>query len=151
VASGSYAVIRYLPSRERDEPRNIGIILASNAPRDLLVKMTAQPQNTRLTNDQRNALQGFVHGLGDQLRAQMAGDKPEEFLQQIVHGLANSLVATEPRPIVFDDSTKALDQLFETLVKPQVPWLGKELLMDVVGALRERQPQGQTSTKPKSP
>lgn len=133
-----YAVLRYLPNRERDEPRNVGIILASNATGNLLVRMTTQPQDTKLTREQRMALAGFASEFQEQLRKRMAERKPEEILSELVTELANSLVATQPRPISVEDPKKVIDALFDDFVKSKVPWLGKELLLSVVSALRER-------------
>lgn len=138
MSAGSYAVLKYLPNRERDEPRNVGVILASNETGDILVRMTRQPQDTRLTREQLAALDGFVRGLQNQLRARLGEQPPERILRNVSDELANSLVATEPRPVVIDDPQRVLNELYEQLVKPRTRSLFLDLLGDVVTAIRER-------------
>ena len=139
MVAGTYAILKYLPNRERDEPRNIGVILASNSTGHLLVRMTRQPRDTNLSREQIDALDGFVTGLQSQLQARLVEEKPELILRKVVNEFANSLVASEPKPVVIDDPQKVLDRLFDELVKPQAQSIFKELIWDFVNAVRERQ------------
>lgn len=139
MASGSYAVLKYLPNRERDEPRNVGVILASNQIGALMVRMTRQPPETQLTKEQLAALDGFARGLEAQLRARLSESSPEVILRAVGHELANSLIATDPRPVVVDDPKKVLDQLYDELVKPQTQSFVRQLFYDVITAIRERE------------
>lgn len=136
--SGSYSIVRYIPNPERDEPRNLGIVLASDKTGELKVRLASQPRGLWLTKSQREILKAFVNDLERQLSSQRGSRAPEEYLRELASELANSLTLTNPRPVEIDDTSRSLQSLYERFVSSDEASLPTELLRDAISAIRAR-------------
>jgi hypothetical protein len=113
---GSYAVIRYVPDQKRDEPRNIGVAIASNDLQTLRLRFRSSFRFMGIPRDDRRILHTLSRELESQLRRQAENLPPEAQLADAARSFANSLLFSDPKPCLISDPEAKLAELFDALV-----------------------------------
>ena len=115
---GVYSVVQYVPSPERGESINIGMILISTEDGRVWlqfrnsVAFSDYPPHLRPPEE---LLQSAI-SYADSLHQRMEGIEPMAFLSGVHHDLENNVQTSEPHPCNFDDPNAFFDSMYKMVV-----------------------------------
>ncbi len=115
---GVYAVIRYVQDQSRDEPRNIGIALASDQLNLFRLEFRPNFRGLGIPWKDRQVLGMIANELEGQIRQGGSQRGPEAELASLSMSFANSLTFTPPRPCNLASPEATLRALYQTFVAP---------------------------------
>jgi hypothetical protein len=118
---GYYSIVQYVPSLERGEGANIGVVLFSPKPHFLKASMDQGndrirrffSKDTRLDIDQLNVLKKSFE---ERLQGETESIHTREDFNHFIATRANQFQLTTPRAIKFENPENELDELYEALV-----------------------------------
>jgi hypothetical protein len=111
---GAYCVVRYVPSLERGDSINIGLILVSFENGRLvsqfgnLIDFSNYPSHLRPPRELVELAKSYVKDL----RKRTKGVDPMALLSGIHHDLLNNIQISEPRPCEFNDLNRFFHSLY---------------------------------------